>query len=123
MTRSSQVERYQRHLLDERADYDPARQVYLKRRVFRTFDRLLRRFGGVGLDGRLLDTGGARGEFAEVCRESGLDATSVGIESGVDFERDRMPFDDGAFAVVTSVSVIEHLRDPCLLYTSDAADE
>jgi SAM-dependent methyltransferase len=114
MTRSSQVERYQRHLLDERADYDHARQVYLKRRVFRTFDRLLRRFGGVGLDGRLLDTGGARGEFAEVCRESGLDATSVGIESGVDFERDRMPFDDGAFDVVTSVSVIEHLRDPSL---------
>jgi len=107
---SSQVERYQRHLLAERADYDHARQLYLKRRVYRTFDRLMRRFAGCGLSGRLLDTGGARGEFIEVCREAGLEASSVGIEDGVNFETDRLPFDDAAFDVVTSVSVIEHLR-------------
>lgn len=110
MSPTSQVERYQRHLLEERPDYDHERQLYLKRRVFRTFDRLMARFAGHGLEGRLLDTGGARGEFAEVCRGAGLEATTVGIEEGVDLETDRLPFDEAAFDVVTSVSVIEHLR-------------
>lgn len=114
MSTSSQVERYQRHLLTQRSDYDHGRQLQLKRRVFRTFDRLMTRFARHGLTGHLLDTGGGRGEFAEVCREGGLEATTTGIEQGVDLERDALPFDDVTFDIVTSISVIEHLRNPSL---------
>ena len=30
----------------------------------------------------------------------------------MNFERDRLPFDDDRFDVATSISVIEHLREP-----------
>ena len=104
--------KYQKHLIDERPDYEHSRQLYLKRRVFRTYDRLLRLFSSQPLEGCVLDTGSASGEFAEVCREHGLETETVGIENDINFERDPFPFPSNLFDVVCSNSVIEHLRDP-----------
>ena len=117
MSAPSQANYYQDHLLRDRADYDHDYQLYLKRRVIRTFDRLMRLFAGRPLAGRVLDTGAARGEFADVCREQGLEAATVGIETGIHFERDAFPFSTASFDVVCGNSVIEHLHDPTLYLT------
>jgi len=87
--------------------------MYLQRRVFRTFERLLRKFGQAGLRGRVLDLGGFRGGFANVCRDLGCEeAVPLGIEQGVDFETDRIPYPDGHFDIACATSLIEHLHDP-----------
>jgi SAM-dependent methyltransferase len=116
MKTETSAEIYQKHLIEERSDYEHARQLYLKRRVFRTYDRLMRLFSRQALSGRVLDAGSVRGEFVEVCRENGLEADAVGIETGINFEQDSFPFLSESFDVVCANSVIEHLHDPTMFF-------
>jgi len=106
---------YQTNRLEE-ASYRPDRQIELKKRVFETFDSLLRHRGQPGLQAGqvLVDLGAGDGAFVQVARDAGLDATGFDASDGLDFERDQLPVRDQSVDVVTGVSVIEHLTNPAV---------
>ncbi|MDA1001177.1 MAG: class I SAM-dependent methyltransferase [bacterium] len=106
------MQRYQQDLATHRDDYEYDRQIFLKRRVLQTFDRLMRMFAGKELGGRLLDAGSFKDVFTRVCEEKGIEAVAIGIEQGVNFETDRFDLPDESFDVVCATSLIEHLHDP-----------
>ena len=97
--------------------YQPSQQGMLKQRVFVTFDALRRHIGlaGLGPEHKLLDLGTADGALVHVARKRGIDAHGLDVTDGIDFETDRLPFDDNSFDTVTGVSLIEHLRSPAVM--------
>lgn len=102
-------------LREKRFDY--TRQLHLKRRVFDTFDTLLRFRGQAGLlaGQTFVDLGTGDGALVEIARESGLAAIGIDATDDINFEVDRLPIDDPSVDVVTAVSLIEHLRNPTMI--------
>ena len=98
--------------------YNQERQHILKKRVFITFDNLLKHAGSPGLrpGSKLLDLGSADGALVRVAAEHGLESHGLDITDGVNFETDRFPCDDRTFDAVTAVSLIEHLRSPQMMF-------
>lgn len=64
--------------------------------------------------GMALDLGGRHGELEEGLRRAGYEYVNVDLEpdSGVCGDAHRLPFRDGAFAVVTSKDTLEHFGEP-----------
>lgn len=110
---SEHIARYRSGLLAT-DKFSPEVQLALKRRAFETFDTLLKHHDLLGLEpGRkLLDLGTAGGAFVEVCRQAGLEAKGLDITDGVNFECDPLPEPNGAYDLVTAISLIEHLHAP-----------
>jgi 2-polyprenyl-3-methyl-5-hydroxy-6-metoxy-1,4-benzoquinol methylase len=94
--------------------YGTDKQIQLKRRVFSTFNTLLTNFGQSPMtEGKkLLDLGAADGSLGKVAQQDGVEASSLDVSDGINFETDRLPFEDQIFDVVTAVSLIEHLYSP-----------
>jgi len=90
---------------------EPDRQ-YMQGRVLRTFKALFSKVLNSEFSGRVLDVGSGDGSFVNVCTQNGIDAKGVDICHGIDLERDKLPFGDGEFDMVTMYSVIEHLNTP-----------
>jgi SAM-dependent methyltransferase len=107
------IARYRQRLVETRA-YEREMQIRLKRRVFDTFDQLLRHTGRPGLSAgtSLLDLGAADGSFVDCCIDSGLEARGIDIDDGINLEDTPFPVGDGSVDVVTANSVIEHLLSP-----------
>jgi len=75
------------------------------------------------IQGKLLDCGSGKGEFADILKETGFQVVCVdgadtciksvrqrGFECcKVDLEYQRLPFEDNEFDIVVSLEVIEHL--------------
>jgi SAM-dependent methyltransferase len=97
--------------------YAPDRQLILKERAFTTFDNLLKFAGLPGLlpNNRLLDLGSADGALVKTARRHGLQAHGLDVTDNIDFEHDRLPYEEAVFDVITAVSLIEHLRSPSLM--------
>lgn len=112
-TRHSGLIAYQRGRLDEQA-YQSTRQDQLKRRVFDTFDALMRFRGRPGLlpGMALVDLGASDGALVRVAQAAGLQARGFDAADGLDLAVDRLPIDDQSVDVVTCVSLIEHVHDP-----------
>lgn len=108
--RRAHLQSYYDGLLQTRK-YAPFNQQALKRRVFDTFDALLRHRGKPGLvaGSTLLDLGSADGAFVAVARAAGVDAKGLDITDGLDFEIHALPIESSSVDVVTAVSLIEHL--------------
>lgn len=111
--RRSGLVAYQRGRLGEQG-YQPSRQEALKRRVFDTFDALLRHRGKPGLlpGMTLVDLGASDGALVRVAQAAGLEARGFDAADGLDLETDPLPLPDASVDVVTCVSLIEHLYDP-----------
>ena len=113
MNRNEEISAYSKGLLKEHK-YSLDSQIYLKKRVFDTFNQLLmhRGLGELSVGKKLLDLGSADLSFVNVCKENGIEASGLDISDNVNFESDRFPLESETMDVVTATSVIEHLYSP-----------
>ncbi len=114
--RRNSLRSYQQNRLSKLGN-DAGTQHRLKRRVFETFDALLRHLERPGLTAGqvLIDLGAGDGAFAKVAADAGLDATGLDASDGIDLESDQLPLEDHSVDIVTGISVIEHVRDPSVM--------
>lgn len=91
---------------------DPDR-LYMQGRVLKTLKTLFSEILKTEFPRKILDVGAGDGAFVEVClRQNGIEAVAIDICDGVDFEKDRLPFNDHEFDGAVMYSVIEHLLNP-----------
>src|SRR3989339_343421 len=84
---------------------------YLNGRLFETLTNFFTHILNRPFKGKLLDLGCGDGSFVEYCKTQGLSATGLDIDSGVNFEHNRLPYPDNHFDIVHFYAVIEHIND------------
>jgi len=62
--------------------------------------------------GKLLDLGCGDGSFVKCCQNADIDAVGIDISDGVNFEHDKLLYEDSQFDIVFMYSVLEHIHDP-----------
>lgn len=85
------------------------------KRILITFKRLLKLIGINYMESshKLLDLGSGDGSFVNVCKEYGIDAVGLdGSSNEINFENDKLKYENETFDIVTLVSVIEHIGNP-----------
>ena len=99
--------------LIKRNDYEKENQNYLKMRVLKTFENLIKTFFNRNIYDlkNSLDLGSADGSFVKVLKENGFNALGLDIKD-LNFENDRFTQKDDTFDLITAISVIEHLSNP-----------
>ena len=102
--------------LKKRQDYNRENQIYLKRRVFLTFQNLIQTFFNKDIKElkNMLDLGASDRALVQIGRKFGLDAVGLDIND-INFEKDNFGFKDNQFNLVTAVSLIEHINEPKIL--------
>ena len=113
MPTNKELLNYNKNLLATQK-YNKELQFNLKKRVFVTFDNLLKKRGYTGLiEGKkLLDLGSADNAFVTVCNKNGLIARGLDINDNINFEKDKLPMKSNSIDIVTGISIIEHLYSP-----------
>ena len=99
--------------LIKRNDYEKDNQNYLKIRVLKTFENLIKTFFNKNIYDlkNSLDLGSADGSFVKVLKEKGFNALGLDIKD-LNFENDKFTQKDDTFDLITAISVIEHLSNP-----------
>ncbi len=99
--------------LIKRNDYERDNQNYLKIRVLKTFENLIKTFFNRNIYDlkNSLDLGSADGSFVKVLKEKGFNALGLDIKD-LNFENDKFTQKDDTFDLITAISVIEHLSNP-----------
>ncbi len=99
--------------LIKRNDYEKDNQNYLKIRVLKTFENLIKTFFNRNIYDlkNSLDLGSADGSFVKVLKEKGFNAIGLDIKD-LNFENDKFTQKDDTFDLITAISVIEHLSNP-----------
>ncbi len=92
-------------------------RLYMQERVFKTLQSLFLKILNSEFKGRILDVGFGDGSFIQICAKHGLRAQGVDICHGINFETDRLPYEDSTFDIAIMYSVIEHLYSPCNILT------
>ncbi len=85
------------------------------KRIFITFKRLLKliKLKHMTSQSKLLDLGSGDGSFVNVCRNNEIDAIGLdGSSNEINFENDKLKFENETFDMVTLISVIEHINNP-----------
>ena len=88
------------------------------KRLFYTYNRILKFLNcdQIITGKKVLDLGSGDGSFVNVCKEEGIDAIPLDAYSQkIDFERDKLPFDNETFDFITLTSLIEHINNPKLI--------
>ncbi|MDD4910396.1 MAG: class I SAM-dependent methyltransferase [Candidatus Omnitrophica bacterium] len=100
---------YHKKWIKEKAKGD---NMSLNQRVFSTmeifFDFVLHR----KFRGKILDVGQGDGSFVKCCQRAGIEAAGIDINDDVNFEHDKLPYEDGQFDIAFLYSVLEHISDP-----------
>ena len=59
-----------------------------------------------------LDLGSGKGTFVEVCKSNGVQSFGLdGAKDKINFEVDKLNFDNNSFDFITMINLIEHLKD------------
>lgn len=79
-------------------------------RVYNTINKLLK-FNNKEplLNKKILDLGSGDKAFYNVCLNKGIDISEIDGSTGIDFEKDLLPYKDECFEVVMFTAIIEHL--------------
>ena len=88
-------------------------QMFLKRRVFLTFQNLIKTFYKQDIKSfsKVLDLGAGDNSFIKVVKENGIDGYGLDIDD-INLENEKINFDDDYFDLITGISLIEHIVDP-----------
>ena len=99
--------------LKKQDEYEKKNQLFLKNRVFITFKNLIKTFFNKNIekDQLLLDLGSADGTFVEVVKNNGLKSKGLDINE-INFENDKVNFQNESCDIITLNSVIEHINNP-----------
>lgn len=84
------------------------------KRLFNTINRFLRfhNFNKMRDNDNLLDLGSGKGTFIKICRKNGLKALGLDTaKDNINFEKDKLPFEDNSFNFISMIAVIEHLKN------------
>ena len=86
-------------------------ELYNANRVFDTYRSLIKEFYNEDFNNKkILDLGEGDGSFIKVLETKNLEGSGLDLEN-VDFEKDSFPIESESIDIITSNSVIEHLRD------------
>ena len=93
--------------------FDKGDQIYLKRRVFITFQNLIKTFFNQDIKSfkKILDLGAGDKTFSRVVKENGIDSVGLDIQD-IDLENQKINFENEHFDLVTGISLIEHIFNP-----------
>lgn len=99
--------------IQKKEKYKKDNQIYLKKRVLKTFKSLTKTFYNFEIQKGhcILDLGSADGTFVNICKNDGIDAFGLDVNN-VDFEKDKINFSNEKFDLVTAISLIEHINNP-----------
>ncbi|MFL2889574.1 MAG: class I SAM-dependent methyltransferase [Pelagibacteraceae bacterium] len=87
------------------------KDIYNATRVFETFNSIIKEFYNEDFKNKkVLDLGEGDGSFLSVLKTNQIKGEGLDIEK-VDFEKDRFPIEDSSIDIITSNSVVEHLKD------------
>tara|TARA_B110000977_G_C10974420_1_gene453591 strand:- start:447 stop:1112 length:666 start_codon:yes stop_codon:yes gene_type:complete len=83
-------------------------------RIYVNLNRLLdyKKLNKIDKKCKLLDLGSGDGSFAEICRKKNIKVNCIDGSQGINFEKDKLNFEDNTFDFVIFNSVIEHLYSP-----------
>ncbi|MDB4119447.1 class I SAM-dependent methyltransferase [Candidatus Pelagibacter sp.] len=79
-------------------------------RIYNTINKLLKFNEKEPLLGKkVLDLGSGDKEFYNVCLDKGIEISEIDGSTGINFEKDMLPYKDESFDIVIFTAVIEHL--------------
>lgn len=87
-------------------------------RVFNTINRLLvyLKRNQILEGSKLLDVGSGDKSFYDVCIKKGVNTDEIdGVREGINFEKDKLPYESNSYDFVYFCAVIEHLYDSNLI--------
>ena len=85
-------------------------------RVYNTINRLLKfNKKDTLIKKKVLDLGSGDKSFYNVCLNKGVDISEIDGASGIDFEKDKLPYESQSYNVVIFTAIIEHLYNPNLI--------
>lgn len=89
-----------------------------QQRVYKALSKLFEGIFHDDFKGSILDLGCGDGSLVNLLNaQNGIVCKGIDIDHGVDFEKDKLPYNNGEFDIIVMYSVIEHLRDPGNLLT------
>ena len=93
--------------------FDKGDQIYLKKRIFITFQNLIKTFFNQDIKSfkKILDLGAGDKTFSRVVKENGIDSVGLDIQD-IDLENQKINFENEHFDLVTGISLIEHIFNP-----------
>ena len=85
-------------------------------RVYNTINKLLKFNNKESiLNKKVLDLGSGDKAFYNICLDKGVEISEIDGSSGIDFEKDILPYKDDSFDIVMFTAVIEHLYNANLV--------
>ena len=66
---------------------------------------------------KILDIGSGKGTFVEVCKKRGIIAHGIdgAKKNNINFEKDKLPFENNSFDFISMIAVIEHIQNKEIL--------
>ena len=93
--------------------YNWENQLFLKKRVLKTFRNLVKTFFNkeIHSDQFLLDLGSSGGALVQVAKDEGLKSLGLDVDQ-INLEKDKIDINDKTCDIMSAVSLIEHLQNP-----------